>query len=191
MKAIRILLPIAAAAIAFAQPQPPANGPAAPSFDNLKSYLGLSDNTIQTIQQAIQKAGAANQTIVQQIADKHKALDDLLSKGTTDAAAVGKIVLDIEALRKQLNLQNEALTTTVVSFLTADQKTKLKALDDAAKLRPAIEEATMLHLLTPPAGAPGPGAGPRGPGQGMGPMGMRRANPGPGMGAMGFLPRSR
>ena len=47
-------------------------------------------------------------------------------------------------------------------FLSADQKTKLKVLEDAEKLRPAIGQAHALELLAPPANA----AGPRGPGAG-------------------------
>ena len=187
MKTLHMLLPLAAMTIAFAQPNGP--GPRAPNFDNLKTYLGLSDTTIQNIQQAIQKAQSTIQPLAQQVAEKHKAVADLLATGTADAAAVGKLILDAEAIRKQIRTQHDALQSTTQSFLTADQKTKLKALEDAAKLAPAIHEAVGLHLIAGPEGV-----GPGGPGMGPGNMGGGR---GPGTGPMGpgfgngFMPRGR
>ena len=191
MKKLRMMLPLAAMTIAWAQPYGP--GPQAPAFDNLKTYLGISDTTIQSIQQAIQKTQSTIQPLVQQIGEKHRAVADLLAKGSTDAAAIGKLILDAEAIRKQIRTQHDALQSTAQSFLTADQKTKLKALEDAAKLAPAIHEAVGLHLVTGPEGA-GPGGPGMGPGMGPGNMGGGR---GPGVGPMGpgfgsgFMPRGR
>lgn len=157
MRFLHALLPLAALTAALAQP--PAGPP--PPLDNIKAYLGLSDATVASIQQALDKNRANVQPLMQQLGDKQAALGDLLTKGTTDAVAVGKLVLDAEAIRKQIKAQNDALKSTAVSYLTAAQKTKLATLEDAAKLQPTLHEAGALHLIDPPAGAAG---GPGGPG---------------------------
>jgi len=175
-KAILGLMANAVMGMAFAQGQPPQ-----PSFTELKAYLGLTDSQIQTIQQTRQTVLQANAALRDQAAAKQDALRKLLDAGSTDAAAIGRLVLESEALHKQIRTSMTALQTQLVNALTADQKTKLKALEDAAKLAPSIQQANMLGLLQPPAdrgaigpgvrGAGGPGFGSRGgraPGAGMG-----------------------
>lgn len=184
MKMKAILLVVTAAA-AFAQgPMMGRGGPAGPGawgsqtaqpkFDELKAYLGLQDAQITQIQQIQKQAMESARTVMTQIQDKEKALRDLLTKGTTDAAGVGKLVLEIDTLRKQLQKSRDTAHQAAVAVLFADQKTKLSALEAAAKLAPAIAQAHALALLTPPA----EGQGGFGPGAGMG-LGM-----GPGMGRM-------
>jgi len=164
---LRALLPFVALGAALAQVPP---GP--PPLDELKAYLNLTDAQIQSIQQVRQQALTSQQTVFTQLQSKHQALRDLLDKGTSDAATVGKLMLEIRALQKQIELAMTTSRTQAVSFLSAEQKTKLTALEQAAKLRPAIEQATRLGLLEAP--APGPG----GPGGfGFGPM---RSRPGAG-----------
>ncbi|MEK7407944.1 MAG: periplasmic heavy metal sensor [Acidobacteriota bacterium] len=156
--------------VALAQgPMGPGGMPPAPQFTELKAYLNLTDTQIQQIQQAQRQAMERVQIVVTQIPEKQKALRDLLDKGTTDAAAVGKLVLEIEALHKQVTQAREAGHVAALAVLTTAQKDKLKTLEEAAKLQPVIHQAAMLALLVPP--VPQPGLGPGGPGGPMGPMG--------------------
>jgi Spy/CpxP family protein refolding chaperone len=143
------------------------------------SYLNLTDTQITALNTIRQQAFQALQTARQDIATKQKALSDLLAVGTTDASAVGKAVLEIQALHKKLADAQKPYQDQAVAVLTADQKTKLKALDDASKLQPAIQQAAGLLLLTPPQNfapglGPGPGRGPMGRGPGPGGPGMMR-----------------
>jgi len=166
----RMLLPFVLLSAALAQgpmgPRgfggfgPPGATPPAPQFDELKAYLNLTDSQIQSIQQAQQKAIESQRTVFEQIRTKHQAVRDLLDKGTTDAAAVGKLMLEIHALQKQAEQARAAVRTQLLSFLTTEQKTKLTALEQAAKLQPAIHQAIMLGLLAPPE-PPAGGFGPR------------------------------
>lgn len=168
----QIVLTLLAAAVSFAQP--PA---AAPAFTELKTYLNLSDTQISSITAAKAAARTANQALADQARTKQQALQTAIANGTTDAAAVGKAVLEIASIRKQIDAAHTKLREQTTSFLSADQKTKLKALEDAEKLRPAIGQAHALELLAPPAnaaGRPGPGFGPgAGSGPGMGGPGPR------------------
>lgn len=181
----KYILPVLAIAVSFAQPQGmgPGRGPGmgmgpgmgngmgmgmgagTQSFTELKAYLNLSDTQITSINNAVRTAAEANQALHTTIREKHTALQTLLNNGSTDANAIGKAMIEIRDLQKQITAAQAKIQEQALSFLTADQKTKLKALEDAEKLRPAIGQAHALHLLAPPANAgfgPMNGSGPRG-----------------------------
>jgi hypothetical protein len=180
-----LILTAALAAAAFAQP---AAAPAA-SYTEVKAYLNLSDSQIAGLQAVQKQLQTAVANLQQQIATKQTDLQSRLTAGSTDAAAVGRLLLDITALGKQFDTIAGGFRDQAKNLLTADQKTKLKALEDASKLQPAIRQATGLLLIAPLANAPGSpvGAGPGGPGQG-GPGGRGFGGPG-GPGTMGMRPR--
>ena len=181
MKTMMMIAALTAAA-AVAQPGP-GNGfgggtstQATPSVTELKTYLGLSDAQVTGLQAVLKQAQAAIQNIQTQIQQKQSDLDALLAKGSTDAAALGKLLVDIGVLRKQLDTVLMPFRDQAKAVITsADQKAKLKTLDDASKLQSEIHEAVGLLLITPPTPAAGTGGGigARGLG-GPGMMGFRR-----------------
>ncbi len=170
----KLILPVFAVAAAFAQPPS-----GAPAFTEIKAYLNLSDTQVTSITTANRTAMEANRTAAAQMRTKHEALQAALNSGSTDAAAIGRAMLDIQALRKQLEANHAKVREQALSFLTADQKTKLKVLEEAEKLREEIREAHALQLLAPPANAAGMGAGRRGAGGPGGPGGPGRFGGGP------------
>lgn len=144
-------------------------------FANLKAYLGLSDAQVQSLQQVGQSARDSSKASMQQLMQKEQQLQTALQQGNTDAAALGQMLIDIQALRRSTNQSRTTLQSEAANVLNADQKAKLKTLEDAAKLQPSVREAMALHLITPTPGAGGPGRfGPQGfrP-----PYGTRRAPP--------------
>jgi len=147
--------------------QGPVTPPTPPAPAELKAYLGLSDSQIQALRQIRQQEGEALRSLHDEMAQKQKTLRDQLQAGSTDAAALGRLLLDIQSLRKRIEDAEKTFRDQAANQLTADQKTKLKALEEAAKLQPAIGQAAGLNLLTPPAPTQGE---PRDPG--MGPMGF-------------------
>jgi len=149
------LLSLTLMAAAVAQP-PGGPGAAAPEFTDIKSHLSLSDAQLASIRQAGDTARAANRTVRQQIAEKQTALNGVITNGSTDAAAIGRAMLEIAALRKMMDSNTTKAHEQALSFLSADQKTKLKTLEDAEKLREEIGQAHALELLAAPAGT-GPG----------------------------------
>jgi hypothetical protein len=152
----------------FAQgPQPPQQpqqpqGP--PPTAEVKAFLQLSDPQIQQLRDLTDSMAGANRTRNQEIAQKQQQLNDLLQQGSTDANALGRLLIDIQTLRKQVGATAENFRTQAVALLTDAQKTRLKQLEDSAKLAPAVQQAVSLNLLAPPArqpqGPPAPG-GPR------------------------------
>lgn len=164
---LRLALPFVMLSAALAQGPMGPHGGMGPGFgpmearvgpgglDEIKTYLGLTDAQVQNMQQVRQTANQNLRTTFDQIHTTQTSLRDLLDKGTTDAAAVGKLVLQIETLRKQVEQSQSSVRTQVVAQLTAAQATKLKTLEDAEKLEPAIHGAIALGLLAPPSGSPG------------------------------------
>ena len=167
MTKLSLLAPVFALAVAFAQ-GPPTPGGFAPPVTELKTYMNLTDTQITSITNSNQALMTASRTVMEQIRTKRTALQALLTAGSTDAAALGKLLLEIQALEKQITDNHTKAQTAAVSFLSADQKTKLKALEDSSKLREEIGEAARLNLLAAPAGGAsavrqGPPNGFRGP----------------------------
>lgn len=148
-----------------------------PAPAELKAYLGLTDAQVQALQQIRQQEMDSLASTRDEIAQKQKSLRDQLQAGSTDAAALGRLLLDIQSLRKKIEDSQKTFRDQAVNQLTADQKTKLKALDDASKLEPTIRQAIGLNLLVPPTPTVAQGGavfGPAGPGRpgGFGPMGF-------------------
>ena len=93
---------------------------------------------------------------LEQVAQKETSLRQLIEKGG-DALGIGSLTLEIHALRKNAADTRKKYQDMAVAALTADQKTRLKALQDAAKLVDTIQQAAGLGLLDPPAHEGGPG----------------------------------
>lgn len=144
------------------QPQPP-------DYRALKEYLGLSDAQVRHMQQAGEKArrGAdeKEKTLRPQIEQKRMALEDLLDGANPDAVAVGRAMIEIRGLEKQIREAREAVRTAELNVLTPEQRTKFKAVQDAANLPEAARQARQLGLVGPPPrpAVPGAPAAPRAP----------------------------
>jgi Spy/CpxP family protein refolding chaperone len=151
----RIMIMMATAASLLAQrpgPHPE------PSLDALKTYLNLTDTQVQGLQQIRQQEWQANRTTMQTIRQSQANLDSMLKTGGADAATTGKLLVDIQALRSTMSKTHESFSAQAANTLTADQKAKLKTLQDAMALMPAIHQASALGLLAPPQGAGGLGS---------------------------------
>jgi Spy/CpxP family protein refolding chaperone len=83
---------------------------------------------------------------------KAKALREAMQAGSTDATAVGKQMIELRDLRKQIQANRAKAGEQAVSYLSAEQKTKLAALKESAELRREARAAMALGLLPPPAG---------------------------------------
>jgi Spy/CpxP family protein refolding chaperone len=157
------MMPLAAvlAATLLAQTPGGTTTPVSPA-DTLKTYLSLTDAQVTALQQLRKQERQDLSATFQDLAAKQRALRDAVTS-SKDAATIGQLQLDIEGLRKKIQDTQTSYQAQAVNSLTADQKTKLQALQAAAALQPAIRQAGALNLLAPPAGAGpgGAGAGPR------------------------------
>jgi Spy/CpxP family protein refolding chaperone len=144
---IRLTILMATAACLLAQP------PGPPSIDALKTYLNLTDSQVQALQQMQQQERQTNRTTFQKMRQSQANLDDLMQKGGADAATAGRLLLEIQDLQASLSKTHGTFSAQAANTLTVDQKTKLKTLQDAMALMPAIHQAAALGLLAPPQGA--------------------------------------
>ena len=151
-----------AAAAAFAQPS--GTPPAPPSPDALQSALALTDAQVTALEQLQQSKLSQELPIQQQVATQQTALQTALQATSPDANAIAAILIQIQSLNKQIQTIDASFLTQAVATLTADQKTKLTALQNAQTLVPAVHQAEGLNLLTPPANAQGGPGGPPPPG---------------------------
>jgi Spy/CpxP family protein refolding chaperone len=135
----------------------------------VKDYLGLSDDQMTQLANLRTAERQANQTLFEQLRARQTSLRGLLDSGSTDAAAIGKLQIEIETLRKQLDQNRSRFDEQAKAVLTATQQAKLKTLEDATALQPAIAGAGALGLLERRA----PAGGMMGRGAGLGP-GLRR-----------------
>jgi Spy/CpxP family protein refolding chaperone len=180
MKKLQLLVTAMCATALFAQ-----TSQRTPPTDQVKTYLSLTDAQVQSLQAIQQQERSALSSVRQQLMQKEQSLAQQMRSGSADATALGNLLVDITNLRKQLTQNQGTYHTQAMAVLTADQQTKLQALQTAASLAPTIRQAEMLNLVTPPAGAAGgPGFGHRfGPGgPGFGPAGgfRGRMHRGPG-----------
>ncbi len=141
--------------------RPPASPGSPPAVNAVKEALNLTDGQLTQLRTLQQNRIQANRQLQDQIAERQRTLAQTLQQSAPDAVTVGNLLLDANKLRKQIQTNDETYRGMAANVLTADQKKKLQDLENALKLRPAIEQAMALGLLAPPADA-GPGAGPMG-----------------------------
>ena len=146
-----------------------AQGPGGPRHmmqaktDQAQSYLNLTDAQIQSLQQLRQSEMTTLKPVLDQIAPLRQSMQTQLQSGSADAAALGKLMLSIQTLEQQVTTTRNGIHDQALALLTADQKTKLAALQSAVDLMPTIHQAMGLNLLNPPKGMEG-AMGPGGPG---------------------------
>jgi len=144
-----------------------------PKATEAQSYLNLTDAQVTSLQQLRQAEITALKPIFQQIAPLRDSLRTQTQSGSADPAAIGKLVLSIQALEQQISTTRSSYHDQALALLTADQKSKLAALQSAADLMPTIHQAMGLNLLNSLKGGPG-GMGPGA----MGPAGFQGPPPG-------------
>jgi len=147
----------------FAQMQMPGGMPGGrayqPTYDDVKATLGLTDEQLTQLKQFQQDKMAATQAFYSKMSEKQKELNALMENNSTDAEHVGKLMLELQQLRKQPAPGGSDIHEKAVGILKPEQKEKLAKLEEALKLRSAAEQATQLALLTPPPPTPKPGPG--------------------------------
>ena len=154
------------AGMLVAQQATPNRGPRANMMqtDQLKAYLGLSDQQMQDLSGVQRSFRQAARPLMQQMADKSKELRQAMQQNPVDSSLVSQLKGDLTELRDQVQGLRTQYRAQAQGFLTEDQKTKLGALEKALELLPAARQAAGLNLLEIPEGAAdwAPGPMPRG-----------------------------
>jgi Spy/CpxP family protein refolding chaperone len=138
----------------------PPGPPPQKGIEELRQYLGLTDDQIQQIQKARDAGRGSMQGLSEQVRAKESELRSLIESGTMSLNEVGKLTLDIDALRSQMRQSVSAGRENMLGVLSSEQTARLRALEDAARLRPMIEGAVGLGLLNPSSPPEPPPLGP-------------------------------
>lgn len=123
------------------------------NFEALKEAVGLTDDQVKKIREAQQSRAAASQAIYVQISAKQKEMNDLLAAGSTDAAAIGQLEIEMNRLRVKASQQTSS-SADLLSLLNPAQKRQLEKLQEALQLQRAANEAVQLGLLQYPSPIP-------------------------------------
>src|SRR5262249_33129556 len=155
-------LPLAILTAAFAQgpgqPAAPRMQPPSPPLESgaLQRYLNLSDAQIDQIQIAQEEgrkeAAEKANTLGPQLREKRDALNALMARRNAGPAAVGKAMMELRGLERQQRQLGDQARNRALAVLTPEQRTKFKAIEDAASLPAATQEAMRMGLVP---GTPG------------------------------------
>ena len=121
-----------------------------PQIEALKTYLGLSDTQVASLQQARTDAFEQAKPSLKDGAQKARDLRAEMNKANPDSNTVGRLMTEMKQMREQGRSTQTQVREKSMAVLTEPQKTKLKALEDAAALQDAVREARMSGLLNAP-----------------------------------------
>jgi hypothetical protein len=131
-------------------PLPPVRLPPAIALQQLRAYLGLTDTQASQLLQNLDDYGRLVSLRQQRMFQVQSEIRDETAKSPLDPAALGIRYAEIETICRNVRDESAATQTRNLTMLTDAQKVKLKALDDAYKLMPVINEAQNVGLLSPP-----------------------------------------
>ncbi len=121
-----------------------------PTYEDVKAALGLSDQQLSDLKKMQQDKMTATQAFYSKMAEKQKELNGLLESNSTDATKIGQLMLDLQQLRKQPPPSGIDIHEKATGILSAEQKHKLAKVEEAQKLRSAVDQALQLALIEPP-----------------------------------------
>jgi hypothetical protein len=121
-----------------------------PPFQQVKAYLVLTDAQVSQIVLNLSDYGRLVSQRQQRMFQVQSEIQMETAKSPLDPAALGIRYAEIETICRNVRDEGIAAQNRNLGVLTDAQKAKLKALEDAYKLLPIINEAQNAGLLTPP-----------------------------------------
>ena len=121
-----------------------------PAFQQVKAYLGLTDAQVSQIVLNLNDYGRLVAQRQQRMFQVQSEIQVETARSPLDPAALGIRYAEIESICRNVRDESIAAQDRNLGVLTDTQKAKLKALDDAYKLLPIINEAQSAGLLAPP-----------------------------------------
>jgi hypothetical protein len=119
-------------------------------WDQLRQYLVLSEAQVATLEQIMRSRSQAEQQIHLQISEKQRQMYGLLEQGSNDSATIGRLMVEINNLRRQLPLKGDPYRTQALAVLNDAQKAKLGPLTEALRLQSPAWQAIQLNLMDSP-----------------------------------------
>lgn len=149
-----------AGALAFGQNEPapmplPMPIDVKPAYESVTKFLALTDAQRTSLLQVQEARLKADRAIYEQMGAKRTELNRLLQAGSNDAVAIGRLMVDINNLQRQLPTSGAPYRTQALAVLNDAQKAKLAQLSQALEMQQPAGEAVALNLIDyPNAGQP-------------------------------------
>lgn len=115
----------------------------------LSQYLSLTDSQVASFDQAIGASQGQRVSITMAILGLQTQLSKAAAASTPDPAQIGNLYLQIASQQTMLTNVTTQLNSQLNATLSSDQQAKVKALQDAQSLQPAICAAQTVGLLSP------------------------------------------
>ena len=131
-------------------PDRPVTGELVLPYNEIKTYLALTDQQLASLQQIQAQRQQADQAIYKQINERQTQLSELLRANSTDALTIGRLMVEINGLRKQIPSNPATYRESALKVLNQAQTAKLQALVEALRLSRPAWEATSLNLIDDP-----------------------------------------
>jgi Spy/CpxP family protein refolding chaperone len=125
-------------------------GPFVPAYNDIRQYLSLTDAQVRSLEQVQTSRREAESAVYRQMSEKQLALSGLLQAGSTDAARIGQLMVEINNLQRGLPLAGEPYRSAALAVLTDAQKAKLPALAEALRLNTTAYQAVSFNLIDAP-----------------------------------------
>ena len=131
----------------WGQSAPPTPIDAPDPFAALKQFLSLTNDQYSKLLGVTAQYNRLTFQKQERISDVNLEIDQETAKPNLDAMALGVRYLELEVICRELRAAAASIPASSLAILTDAQKAKLKQLEDALKLNPAISQAQGLGLL--------------------------------------------
>jgi Spy/CpxP family protein refolding chaperone len=125
----------------------PSGQPPVPPMALVARFFELTPDQLEQLKALAEARKDAIEPLSKQVAEEEKALQDLITSSTPDAAAVGKLVLAIHQLREQIGVAQKQMIIGFEGILTTEQLNKLNALRRANHLLLVVQAINELRLF--------------------------------------------
>ena len=142
-------IPLRAQANQTGAPQPNSAGQCPPPAV-VAAFLGFPDTEAVQFGELLNQFQTSLRGLQEQIAARQTQLDALLSQQNPDPAMVGGLVVQINAVQKQIAQVIRGYQTQFSSLLTDEQKQKVQVLTQASQLQPVAGAFVALNLVPAP-----------------------------------------
>ncbi len=118
-----------------------------PPIQVVRSVLGLSDAQTRSLLAMVQARDVAVRPLAEQMRQKNESLARLLEAPSPDAAAIGQLIIEVRAIESAVRLIVQQAAAEFEQTLTAEQRTRLEHLRQAApacEVSPAFRAAGLL-----------------------------------------------
>ena len=150
-----VVLLCAATVVAQTAPAVPAQPAAKATFEQLKSYLNLTDSQVEQIKSLETTQRTTLGPIYKEMATIGRNLRTELKKEPVDPARITQLRAELQSKRSDIQNQRAQLRTQIQGVLTTQQQAQLQQLEEALKLQVPARQAAMMDLIPAPNGLPG------------------------------------